>query len=93
MSNIYKQGPFRSFNTDLNARRGGYNPGTIGVSNVQGKMVNYNRPGSNPLRMGAGVSSMSARPFRNGTLQPSDYNLYSRDSEQNLYANLYRKRG
>jgi hypothetical protein len=93
MSNIYKQQPFRSFNTDLQARRGGYRPGTIGVSQIQGKMVNYSRPGSNPLQMGAGVSSMSARPFRSGTLTPADYNIYQKESEHNLYANLYRKRG
>ena len=93
MSNIYKQQPFRSFNTDLQARRGGYRPGTIGVSQVQGKMLNYNRPGSNPLSMGAGVSSMSARPFRSGTLTPADYSIYQKESEHNLYANLYRKRG
>lgn len=93
MSNIYKQRPFMSFNTDLNARRGGYRPGTIGVSDIQGKTYDMNRPGRNPLQMGAGVSSMSARPFRSGKLTPSDFNLYSRESEQNLYANLYRKRG
>ena len=91
--NLYKQQPFRSFNTDGDARRGGYRPGTIGVSNIQGKTPNFNRPGSNPLQMGAGVSSMTGRPFVQGNLQPSDFNIYSRESEQDLYANLYRKRG
>lgn len=93
MSNIYKQQPFRSFNTDVNARRGGYRPGTIGVSNIQGAVFNPSRPGSNPLQMGAGVSSMSARPFRSGKLTPSDFNIYRKETEQDLYANLYRKRG
>jgi len=93
MSNIYKQQPFRSFNTDLQTRRGGYRPGTIGVSDVQGRMPNFDRPGKNPLQMGAGVSSMSARPFRSGTLTPASYNIYRTESESNLYANLYRKRG
>ena len=93
MSNIYKQQPFRSFNTDLQTRRGGYRPGTIGVSDVQGRMPHFDRPGNNPLRMGAGVSSMTARPFRSGTLTPADFNIYSKQSEADLYANLYRKRG
>ena len=93
MSNIYKQQPFRSFNTDLQTRRGGYRPGTIGVSDVQGRMPNFDRPVKNPLRMGAGVSSMTARPFRSGTLTPADFNIYSKQSEADLYANLYRKRG
>lgn len=93
MSNIYKQQPFRSFNTDLATRRGGYRPGTIGVSDVQGKVPNFDRPGKNPLSMGAGVSSMSARPFRSGALTPADFSIYSKQDESNLYANLYRKRG
>ena len=93
MSNIYKQQPFRSFNTDLQTRRGGYRPGTLGVSDVQGRMPNFDRPGKNPLRMGAGVSSMTARPFRSGTLTPADFNIYSKQSEGDFYANLYRKRG
>lgn len=92
MSNIYKQQPFQSFNTDVNARRGGYRPGTIGVSNFQGKVFRADRPGSNPLSMGAGVSSMSSRPFRSGKLTPSDFNIYQKDTPQDLYANLYRKR-
>ena len=56
-------------------------------------MPNFDRPGKNPLRMGAGVSSMTARPFRSGTLTPADFNIYSKQSEADLYANLYRKRG
>jgi hypothetical protein len=90
-NNLYGQQPFRSFNTDVNTRRGGYRPGTIGVSNIQGKTMDMNRPGINPLQMGAGVSSMSARPFMSGTLQPQDYNIYARETGQNLYGNLYRK--
>ena len=92
MSNLYSQRPFRSFNTDVNARRGGYRPGTIGVSSFQGKVLNVDRPGRNPLSMGAGVSSMSARPFRSGKLTPSDFNIYRKDTPEDLYANLYRKR-
>jgi hypothetical protein len=60
--NLYQSATFRGFNTDVNTRRGGYNPGTIGVSRIQGKVLNYSAPALQPLQQGAGVSVMRNRP-------------------------------
>lgn len=89
--NLYQQQPFTSFNTDVQARRGGYRPGTIGVSNIQGKILNYNAPPKAPLSMGAGVSVMRQRPVVANALNPEAYNLYSQEpTVQGLFKNLYR---
>jgi hypothetical protein len=88
--NIYSQSQFRGVNTDLNQKRGGYRPGRIGVSDFQGKMLNYNRPGMNPLPVGAGVSVMTRQPAQRTNLQPGDYSLYKKDDTKNLYKNLYK---
>ena len=87
--NPFEGSTFRPVNTDLQNRRGGYRPGTIGVSNFQGKTLNYSRPGVNPLRMGAGVSTMRNRPQAT-LMQPNAYNLYKREPVSALYSNLYK---
>ena len=88
--NIYKPSPFRGFNTDLNAKRGGYKPGRIGVSDFPSKVLNYKRPGQNSLPTGAGVSVMTTKPAARTILDPSDYNLYKKEGTSNLYGNFYK---
>jgi len=88
--NPFEGSTFRPVNTDLQNRRGGYRPGTIGVSNFQGKTLNYSRPGVNPLRPGAGVSVMAQRPQQGTVMQPEQYNLYRREPVNALYSNLYK---
>jgi hypothetical protein len=91
--NLYQSATFRGFNTDVNTRRGGYNPGTIGVSRIQGKVLNYSAPALQPLQQGAGVSVMRNRPVSATILNPASYSLYSRTPEQKLYSNMYRYQG
>ncbi len=93
MNNIYQNAKFRGFNTDLNQRRGGYAPGTIGVSQIQGKTLNYNAPAQAPLNSGAGVSVMRSRPVSTSLLQPESYSLYAKSPESSLYDNMYNYRG
>ncbi len=88
--NPFSGSTFRPVNTDLQNRRGGYRPGTIGVSNMQGKTLNYSRPGVNPLQAGAGVSQIR-RPAASVTLlRPERFNLYQREPVSGLYSNLYK---
>lgn len=93
MSNIYENAKFRGFNTDLNQQRGGYRPGTIGVSQIQGKTLNYNAPAQAPLQAGAGVSVMRSRPVSANLLQPESYSLYAKSPETALYSNMYNYKG
>lgn len=88
--NPFEGSTFRPVNTDLQNRRGGYRPGTIGVSNFQGKTLNYSQPGRNPLQAGAGVSSMTRRPQQATLMQPNAYNLYKQEPVNALYSNLYK---
>ena len=88
--NPFEGSTFRPVNTDLQNRRGGYRPGTIGVSNIQGKTLNYSRRGVNPLRAGAGVSTMSQRPQQATLMRPEQYSLYKREPVNSLYSNLYK---
>jgi hypothetical protein len=90
--NPYVGSHFRSVNTELitGKRTGGYRPGNIGVSEFQGKVLNYDRPGVSPLRPGAGVSVMQNRPASTRPLNTASYSLYSKSPENALYANLYR---
>jgi hypothetical protein len=88
--NIYEQSKFRPVNTDVDAKRGGYRPGRIGVSDFQGKMLNYNRPGVNPLPLGAGVSPMTQRPQQMTKQDPGAYNLYKKEPIGDLYKNFYK---
>ena len=89
--NLYQQQPFSSFNTDVDTRRGGYRAGTIGVSNIQGKTLNYNAPALNPLKMGAGVSTMRQRPVSANLLQPETYSLYKQEPVSAAFSNFYKK--
>ena len=93
--NPYEASTFRGANMDLleGVKRGGYRAGTIGVSDFQGKVLNYNRRGFDPLKAGAGVSVMTSRPTVKNILKPSSYNLYAKSPESALYSNFYRKRG
>jgi len=93
MNNIYQNARFRGFNTDLNQQRGGYRPGTIGVSQIQGKTLNYSAPPQSPLQAGAGVSVMRNRPVSAYLLQPENYSLYSKSPETSLYSNMYNYKG
>ena len=45
-NNPYEGSTFRAVNSDLlkGVSRGGYRAGTIGVSDFQGKVLNYNKP-------------------------------------------------
>jgi len=88
--NPFEGSTFRPVNTDLQNRRGGYRPGTIGVSNFQGKTLNYNRRGVNPLRAGAGVSVMRQPSQQTTLMRPEQYSLYKQEPVNSLYSNLYK---
>lgn len=94
MNNPFDGSNFRGFNTEklVPTRRGGYNPGTIGVSQFQGRMLNYARPGQNSLRPGAGVSVMTRIPRQMTVMTPEQYNIYRKDTptQAQLFGNLYK---
>ena len=93
-TNPFEASTFRGVNMDLlkGVKRGGYRAGTIGVSDFQGKVLNYQRRGFDPLKAGAGVSTMTARPTVKTVLKPSSYDLYAKSPESALYSNFYRQR-
>jgi len=90
--NPYEDSTFRGANLDLlkGVKRGGYRAGTIGVSDFQGKIPNFNRKGNNPLKAGAGVSQMTSKPSVNTTLKSEAFNLYAKEPVKSLYANFYK---
>jgi len=92
--NPYDGSTFKGFNTEaiIPQRRGGYKPGTIGVSQFQGRVPNFNKPGSNPLLPGAGVSTMTRVPTQSALLNPELYSLYQREpiGQRQLYGNFYK---
>jgi hypothetical protein len=92
--NPHEGSTFKGFNTSLLVpqRRGGYKPGTIGVSQFQGRVLNYNRPGSNPLQGGAGVSTMTRVPGQSSLMNPETYSLYKREPSGAVqgFGNLYK---
>ena len=92
-NNPYENSTFRGANIDLlkGVKRGGYKAGTIGVSDFQGKVPNFNKRGNNPLQAGAGVSQMTSKPSVNNTLKASAFNLYAKEPVQSLYKNFYKK--
>jgi hypothetical protein len=53
-------------------------------------MLNYNRPGVNPLPLGAGVSPMTQRPQQTTKQDPGAYNLYKKEPIGDLYKNFYK---
>jgi len=92
-NNPYESSTFRGANVDLlkGVKRGGYRAGTIGVSDFQGRVPNFNRKGNAPLKSGAGVSAMTSRPSVNTTLKPSAFSLYAKEPVRSLYNNFYKK--
>ena len=93
-NNPYEGSTFRAVNSDLlkGVSRGGYRAGTIGVSDFQGKVMNYNKPAEKAILGGAGVSVMTAKTVSRGLLNPQSYTLYAKKTEKNLFNNLYRGR-
>jgi len=93
-NNPFEGSTFRGANSDLlkGVNRGGYRAGTIGVSDVQGKVLNYSARGNSGLLGGAGVSPMTTKPVSRGLLNPSSFSLYAKNTEANLYGNIYRGR-
>jgi len=93
-NNPYVGSTFRGANTDIlkGTKQGGYRAGTIGVSDFQGKILNYKRHGKQALHGGAGVSVMTSKPVSRGLLNPQSYSLYGKTTESNLYDNMYRGR-
>lgn len=93
-NNPYVGSTFRGANTDIlkGTKRGGYRAGTIGVSDFQGKVLNYGKKGKPALIGGGGVSVMTSRPVSRGLVNPSSYTLYGKNVEADLYANMYRGR-
>jgi hypothetical protein len=94
MNNPFDGSQFKGFNTDLLVaqRRGGYKPGTIGVSQYPSRVMQYGRPGVNPLPAGAGVSTMTRVPQRITVMRPQTYSLYTKDKESaaDVFKNWYR---
>jgi hypothetical protein len=83
---------FGSVNTDLlrGSRRGGYRAGSIGVSQVRGATLNYNRPGQRSLQLGAGVSVLNAKRSQTRQINPADYDLTAKVVKGNPYGTFYR---
>ena len=94
MKKHLKANQFTGFNCDLidgktmSSRPGAVKLGASGVSKMTGFSANYNRPGSNPLRGGAGVSSMTLGSAPAAPLDDRSYSLYTKgyaDVKQTMY--------
>lgn len=84
MKKNLKSNQFSGFNTELidgkshSQRPGKVKLGASGVSKMSGFSADYNRPGSNPLRGGAGVSTMSMGTAPAQPLSDKAYSLYTK---------------
>jgi hypothetical protein len=83
---------FGSVNTDLlrQTRRGGYRAGSIGVTQMRGATLNYQRPGQRSLQLGAGVSVLNPKRAQTRRINPADYDLTAKAVKDNPYGTFYR---